>query len=415
MFFGGSGFGGIPFDMGGMRGGPSEPVDNESYYKLLGVERSASSEEIRKAFRKLAIKHHPDKGGDPEMFKEICKAYEVLSDAEKRQTYDQFGEKGLDGQGGGHSDPSDIFEMFFGGGASRRPRGPVKGDDVQSELNFTLEQFYNGATRKMAINRTKICDGCEGKGGPESAFKKCPECNGQGIRLITRRMGPMISQSQAPCGHCRASGKYIAPDDACSKCEGRCTLKERKILEVNLPRGSPEGHRIVCRGEADEKPGELAGDVIFICTQAPHSLFTRKGSDLFIKKTITLKEALTGTHFSIDHLDGETKVIRTAADEIVTPGLVLCLEGAGMPQSLSRFDLGNLYVQFDIQFPKHLTAEQRAGLNGLLPGLPAPKADPNAQTLKFVDPSTTSGRGHHHHGHDDDDDEGPQNVQCRQG
>lgn len=168
MFFG-EGFGHDAF--------PRKPVDNETFYKILGVSKSAGVDEIKKAFKKLAIKHHPDKGGDQEKFKEVCKAYEVLSDPEKRGTYDKFGEEGLESMGNGGAQATDIFDMFFGGG-SRRPRGPKRGEDVVSELKWSLEQFYNGATRRMAITHDVICSNCDGHGGPADAMVTCEGCHG---------------------------------------------------------------------------------------------------------------------------------------------------------------------------------------------------------------------------------------------
>merc|ERR1719226_52490 len=179
--------GGMPGGMGGRGGRSSKPVDTTGFYKALEVEKGASEPEIKKAYRKLAVKHHPDKGGDPEKFKEITRAYEVLSDPEKREKYNRFGEEGVDGEGGG-GDPSDIFDAFFGGGGRRRggggKRSRPKTKDVVQQLKVPLEQMYNGATKKMAVTR-QVIDKSKG-------VQSCSECDGRGVKVEVIRMGPMI-------------------------------------------------------------------------------------------------------------------------------------------------------------------------------------------------------------------------------
>ncbi|OQR92736.1 hypothetical protein ACHHYP_03304, partial [Achlya hypogyna] len=170
-FFGGGG----GFDGGHGHGAPRN-VDNSKFYETLGVSKDASAADIKKAFRKLALKNHPDKGGDPELFKNITVAYEVLSDPEKRELYDKYGEEGLQ-QGGGPSAGADIFSQMFGGGM-RQQRGPPRGEDLTHPLKVSLEDLYNGKTVKLAVNRDVVCGGCSGKGGPEGAEKVCDTCNG---------------------------------------------------------------------------------------------------------------------------------------------------------------------------------------------------------------------------------------------
>lgn len=414
MFFGG----GFPFgDVGGgMPRGPAEPVDNESFYRLLGIDKKASAEEVRKAFKKLAIKHHPDKGGDQEKFKEICRAYEILSDAEKRQVYDQYGEKGLEGQGG--SDPSDIFDMFFGGGG-RRSRGPQKGEDVVSAVEFTLEQFYKGCTKKMSVTRSALCAGCGGKGGQPEDFSDCADCNGRGVRILTRRMGPMITQSQQPCGACRATGRYIPEHKMCKDCGGGGTRREKKILECTLPAGAPENHKIVFQGQADEQPDVVTGDVVFVCKCKPHAEFKRVKNDLVMEKTISLSDALCGIAFNLTHLDGKVLCIKTPSNMIIKPSELLAVEYAGMPNRYGAN--GNLYIKFTLEFPETLQPAAKEALLKVLPspysiGKVASKAarneeDDGVRVLKRIDPAEAR-RGQS----DDDDDQesGPQGVQCRQ-
>lgn len=280
-------------------GRPRKDVDTTKFYKLLEVDKNASDPEIKKAYRKLAVKHHPDKGGDPEKFKEITRAYEVLIDADKREKYNRYGEEGLDGDGGG--DPSDIFESFFGGGGGRGRGGQKrqKTKDVVQPLNVTLEQLYNGQTKKMAITRQVI--------DKKRGVQTCTECNGRGVKVEVIRMGPMIQQMQSACGSCGGQGKSFK------------TKQEREVLEVHIQKGSPDGHKVVFREMADEHPDADSGDVIFVLKQQEHEVFRRKGADLYIERTVSLVEALCGFELEITHLDGRKLVISTSPGEIVKP------------------------------------------------------------------------------------------------
>merc|ERR1719412_1883129 len=288
--------GGMP---GGRGGRSSKPVDTTGFYKSLEIEKGASESEIKKAYRKLAIKHHPDKGGDPEKFKEITRAYEVLSDSEKRSKYDRFGEDGLEGGGGG--DPSDIFESFFGGGGGRGGGGRKrqKTKDVTQPLKVTLEQLYNGATKKMAITRQVI--------DKKKGVQECRDCDGRGVRVEVIRMGPMIQQMQSQCSSCGGNGKSFT------------TKQEREVLEVHIQKGSPDNHKVQFREMADEHPDADTGDVVFILKQQEHEVFKRKGADLFIERKISLAEALCGFKMELTHLDGRKLLIKTSPGEIVKP------------------------------------------------------------------------------------------------
>jgi len=282
------------------RGG-GKPVDTEKFYKALDVDKSASEGDIKKAYRKLAVKHHPDKGGDPEKFKEITRAYEVLSDKDKRSKYDRFGEEGLEEGGGGGGDPSDIFNAFFGGGGrgggGGRKRQKTK--DVVQTLKVTLEQMYNGASKKMAITRQVI--------DKKRGIQECGECNGRGVKVEVMRMGPMIQQMQSQCGACGGNGKSFK------------TKQEREVLEVHIQKGSPDQHKVTFREMADEHPDADAGDVVFVLKQQEHADFKRKGADLFIERKISLVEALCGFELELTHLDGRKLLIRTSPGEIVKP------------------------------------------------------------------------------------------------
>jgi len=300
MFFGGGGgFPGHP-GMGG-HGRSSKNVDTSKFYKLLEVEKSAQKPEIKKAYRKLAVQHHPYKGGDPEKFKEITRAYEVLSDNDKRSKYDKYGEEGLDGDGGG-GDASDIFESFFGGGGGRRggdQRRRESTKDVVQPLKVTLEQLYNGQTKKMAITRQVI--------DKQKGVIECSDCGGRGVKVEVIRMGPMIQQMQSACRACGGQGKSFK------------TKQDREVLEVHIQKGSPDGHKVTFRDMADEHPDMDTGDVIFVLKQQEHAMFKRRGADLFIERDISLVEALCGFEMEITHLDGRKLIIKTQPGEIVKP------------------------------------------------------------------------------------------------
>mmetsp|Transcript_49719 Transcript_49719/g.140159 ORF Transcript_49719/g.140159 Transcript_49719/m.140159 type:complete len:516 (+) Transcript_49719:103-1650(+) len=299
MFFGG--FPGMP-GMDGPGGGrrPQRNVDTTAFYKLLEIDREASEADIKKAYRKLAVKHHPDKGGDPERFKEITRAYEVLSDPEKREKYNRFGEEGLDGDQGG--DPADIFGSLFGGPGRRGgPGGKTrqKTKDVVQTLKVSLEQMYNGATKKMAITRQVI--------DKKKGVQTCGHCDGRGVKVEVVRMGPMVQQMQSACSACGGKGKSFS------------RKQEREILEVHIQKGSPDGHKVVFHSMADEHPDADTGDVVFVLKQADHAELRRKGADLFVHRDISLVEALCGFELELTHLDGRQLLIKTSPGEIVKP------------------------------------------------------------------------------------------------
>lgn len=432
MFFssGGFPFGGAEHfeGFGGMSDrGPKKDVDTQKFYDLLGLQKDASINDIKKAYRKLAIQHHPDKGGDPDTFKDISRAYEVLSDPEKRSLYDAHGEDGLEGGGGGGENAQDIFDLFFGGGGGRRRGTPQKkkGEDLVSHLKVTLAQLYKGATRKLAINRDVLCNGCDGLGGPKEAIEKCSTCDGQGVRVQIRQIGPMIQQMQSKCNLCNGEGNIMPPNKKCKTCKGEKTAKDRKVLEIYVEPGAPNGHKCVFSGEADQKPGEMPGDVVFVLDQQDHPVFKRKQADLFIEKDITLYEALTGYKFLIESLDERKLLIYSAEGEVTNQGAIRCVRGEGMPTHKNPFVKGDLFIAFNVIFPdsSSLDANQKALLSKILPR-PSPLGiDENADDIEYhyvenmgpndrhVSQASRDGEAY------DEDDErggGGQRVQCKQ-
>jgi len=419
FFFGGDpfeGHGGHP----GMGGGGRKPADTQEYYDILGVGKDATSAQIKKAYRKLAIKNHPDKGGDPEKFKKISVAYDTLSDPEKKELYDKYGKEGVEQGGGGARNADDIFSMFFGGGGGRggrsRERGPRKGKDVVHPLKVSLEDMYNGKIVKISVNRQrmKFPKGMD----KSSAVKMCAQCDGRGAVVQVRRMGPMIQQVQTACPKCSGTGKDVA--------KGVRQVKERKILEVPIDKGVKNGKKIKFDGESDEHPGLLPGDVIFVVQEKEHALFKRKGADLLMKKEINICEALCGTKFIVKQLDGRELLISTEPGKIIKPGEIMCVEDEGMPYEGNPYTKGNLFIAFEIKFPTNgsLTPQQMQVLQSVLPPKPDQPEDDDDElelcTLTEVDKSQfgTSGASSGRSAYDDDDDEemggDGQRVQCAQ-
>ena len=270
--------GGFPFgdfeEMGGMpgRGGPPKEIDNTKFYKVLGVEKDADFSQIKKAYFKLARTHHPDRGGSKEKFQEISGAYEVLSDKEKRELYDRYGEDGVKeggGRGGGGGMDDLLSGMFGGmggrGGGRGGPTGPKKGKPVMHPMKCTLEEIYNGKTTKIAVNRDRICTPCNGLGGKEGAVQKCTTCRGRGIVTRMTQLGPgMYSQSQGPCDDCNGKGEVIDEANKCTVCKGKKVTKEKKIIDAQIDKGSPNNCQYTFHGEADQYPGQEAGDVVIV-------------------------------------------------------------------------------------------------------------------------------------------------------
>eukprot|EP00919_Chromeraceae_sp_WS-2016_P074559 GHVR01176462.1.p1 GENE.GHVR01176462.1~~GHVR01176462.1.p1 ORF type:complete len:455 (-),score=112.83 GHVR01176462.1:355-1641(-) len=427
MFFsGGFPFGGMPSGHGMPRGSSKKDIDNSKFYDILGVPKEATESDIKKAFRKLAIKHHPDKGGDEAKFKEITRAYEVLSDSEKRKAYDNYGEEGLEGAGG--SDPTDIFDMFFGGGGRKQGGGgKKKGQDVGMPIKCTLEDIYNGVTRKIPITREVLCSVCEGEGGDKNSIVVCDGCEGRGVRIEVRRMGPMITQSQSTCPKCSGKGKMLPPNKKCQQCSGTGTTKQRKVLEVHVDKGMPNGHRITFHGEADQRPDITPGDIIVQVQELEHNVFSRKGIDLVVKKEISLLEALTGFQVVLEHLDGRKILLQNPPNHVVKPNSIHMVEDEGMPTHRNPFVKGRLFVVFAINFPDatHITPEISKKLKTALPRPPSSKHNLTEDEceIHYVQPASESdmNRAHHssHRGEacDSDEEDGQphgQRVQCAQ-
>jgi len=382
FFFGPGGFGGP--GMGGMGGDVSdgESADSTKYYQVLGLEKSASPTEIKKAFRKLARQLHPDKHPGEEdkyqaKFQELQRAYEVLSDPEKKKLYDRYGEAGLKG-GGGMGGGSDIFDMFFGGhgghGGRGRQQRRKKAPAIREFLDVTLEDLYLGSCKEVSYEKMTVCTPCNGKGGTKVV--ECSACNGQGVQVVLKRMGPMTVQTQRECPRCNGEGTSIPEGFKCKKCRGKGMNKVSKHIDFPIPRGSKHAQKIVLSGQGHEIPDAVNGDVVIVLRCVKHAIFQRVGADLAMTKKISLKEALCGFEIVVPHLSGFRLKIRSEPKEITSHGSLKAVYSKGMPQKGGSNTYGHLYVKFEIVFPEELDDETRAQIAELLP--PGPdELDPN--------------------------------------
>ncbi|XP_064094035.1 dnaJ homolog subfamily A member 2-like isoform X1 [Macrobrachium nipponense] len=410
-------------------------ADNK-LYEALGVSRGASDSEIRRNYRKLAKEYHPDKNpaaGDK--FKEISFAYEVLTDPQKREIYDRHGLKGL--QEGGDSGfgfgPEDLFGNFFGGGGGPfgglfggfggggmrgQRRGPRKGENTIHRLKVTLEDLYNGKISKLQLSRNTVCTACGGKGGPAGALQPCRTCNGRGIKITVTQLGPgMVQQMQSRCPDCYGEGEVINERDRCQSCLGRKVTQQTKILEVHVDKGMRDEQRITFHGEGDQMPGVEPGDVIIVLQEKPHETFQRNGSDLLMKYTVSLTEALCGFSMVVKHLDGRNLCIKHPPGSVLEPGCVRGVLGEGMPMYKNPYEKGDLYIRFEIAFPEnYFTTEGKLKeLEKLLGGRPAPVPIPaEAEEVNMTEFEGQGPGGPRGHAYDEDDDHPHmgQHVQC---
>ncbi|TFK40254.1 hypothetical protein BDQ12DRAFT_628117 [Crucibulum laeve] len=347
------------------------PVEIE-LYELLGVAVDATEDEIKKAYRKKAKEHHPDKNiNDPDAgqkFQEMAAAYEILSDAESREMYDMHGMDGLTGKGSaGHGmDPADLFAHLFGGGGG----GPMfgfdygpgmgggrrraKGEDSVIPYDVTLEDLYNGKSVKMNMEKEVVCGLCKGSGARGNAKPKaCGTCDGKGWTYVQTQISPArIGASRSQCRDCKGVGEKLKEKDRCKKCKGEKIVKEKTRQEIFIEKGMADRQRIVLAGAGDQEPGIPAGDVIFVLKCSPHDSFERSGDDLLTHITITLSEALLGfSRILINHLDGRGIKVSSPPGKIIKPDDSIILRGEGMPIYKRPDQRGDLYVIIGVDMP----------------------------------------------------------------
>ncbi|CDZ97137.1 -domain-containing protein [Phaffia rhodozyma] len=335
------------------------------YYNELGVDRQASEGTIKKAYRKLAKRFHPDKNKDPksqQRFADVSHAYEVLMDSEKREIYDRYGEEGLkqrqNGQGG-FRNPRDMFSSFFGGagGGQEERRGPGK----LTEIEVDLADFYNGREIEFEMDRMVLCDHCRGSGAAtDGDIVKCTGCGGQGVKLQRAQIFPgMYSQMQVTCNDCGGKGTRIKR--ACPHCRSARTVASRVRLSVYLPPGAPEGFEVLFDGESDESPDWEPGDVL-VRVKAKQSDgqggWTRNQAGLVWREEIGVDEALLGFNRTVFHLDGHS--VDVSRSGVTQPGFVRVIPSEGMP----AYDgpAGDLYVHYTVVLPRALSSGLRQDL-----------------------------------------------------
>jgi len=419
-------------------------VVDTKLYEILGVAPDAHVNEIKKQYKRLARQFHPDKAGveTEEKFKEISFAHEILTNPEKRELYDRYGEKGLMEGGMGHG-MEDIFSHIFGGhgggglfggfgpfgmGGRRRPQRR-RGEDTVHTLKVTLEDLHNGKTSKLKLTKKVICEVCKGIGGKGNAVQKCYSCDGNGIKISIQPLGPgMVQQVQRVCPDCSGDGEVIDPRKKCKECNGKKVCEEKKILEVQVDKGMKEGQKITFRGEGDQQPGVETGDVVIVLQQLPHNLFKRHGDDLTMNLKIGLTEALCGFKIPIQHLDNRELLITSQSGKVIEPGCRRVILYEGMPMHRNPFEKGHLFVEFDVIFPpnNYLVTEKLKELEKVLPPRTiAMEPDLNDEDVYEVDivnfDDTTykkESRSREAYREDDDDEmdghhaHGPGGVQC---
>ncbi|KAL1425368.1 hypothetical protein MTO96_019254 [Rhipicephalus appendiculatus] len=363
-------------------------VKETAYYDILGVKPNCTQDELKKAYRKLALKYHPDKNpAEGERFKQISQAYEVLSNAEKRRIYDQGGEQaikeGAGSGGGGFSAPMDLFDMFF-------------------------EELYNGATRKLSVQRCTICDKCEGRGGRKGAVERCPSCRGSGMNVRIQQLVPgMVQHIQTTCQECMGEGERINPKDRCKNCNAKKVVRERKILEVHIDKGMEDGQKITFSGEGDQEPGLEPGDIIVVLDEREHEVFKRNRTDLMMRMDLTLTEALCGFQKTITTLDNRTLVITNLPGEVIKNGSVKCILNEGMPQYRNPFEKGKLIIHFVVNFPDRIDPAVVGKLEALLPARQECMIPDSAEEviLQDLDPEQEARRQRQHReAYEEDDD-----------
>lgn len=352
-------------------------ADKRDYYEVLGVDKSADANAIKKAYRTLAKKYHPDMNpGDKEAeakFKEVNEAYAVLSDEEKKAKYDQFGHAAFDpaaggGYGadfGGFGDFGDIFSSFFGGGfgggasGGRRANAPTRGDDIGIRVSISFEEAAFGVKKEVSYNRVQKCSECGGSGAAKgTSAETCHTCNGTGQKRVTQRLGGMQFQSTAPCDACRGTGKVIKTP--CSACRGSGSVRATKSLTVTIPAGIDNGQKIALRGQGcDGRNGGPAGDLIITIQVKPHSVFEREEFDIYCEIPITIAEATLGAEIKIPTLEDP---VPYTIPEGTQPGTTFTLRGKGIPYVNNNNRRGDLIFRVNVEIPRGLNEKQKEAM-----------------------------------------------------
>lgn len=351
------------------------------FYEILGLAKNASEDDIKKAYRKLAIKYHPDKNPDDkaaeEKFKEAAEAYEVLSNAEKRQRYDQFGHAGVGGAsgaggfGGGGMNMDDIFSQFgdifggaFGGfgGAGGRSGGRrvARGTNLRVKVKLNLTEIANGVEKKIKVNKHVACKTCSGSGAKNGQYETCRSCNGTGA--ITRVQQTILGamQTQTTCGSCHGEGRIIK--DKCNTCHGDGIVREEEIIGINIPAGVADGMQLSMSGKGNAAPrGGINGDLLIVIEEEEHPHLKREGNHLIYYLSISFPDAAMGTSVEIPTIDAKAKI---KIEPGTQSGKVLRLKGKGLPD-VNSYGRGDLLVEISVYTPTNLSLEEKKMLEQL--------------------------------------------------
>lgn len=356
-------------------------MDKQDFYEILEVAKTASTEEIKKAYRKKAIQYHPDKNpGDKqaeENFKKAAEAYEILSNPDKRARYDRFGHAGLSGAGGfgagGHdmsfddifSRFGDIFEdafgggnpfgSFFGGGGARRQQNVNRGTNLRVTVKLTLEEIANGTTKKIKVKKYIACKDCNGNGEKNGhSSKTCPTCNGKGtqVRIVNTIMGQM--QTSSTCSQCNGSGKIIL--EKCNVCYGEGIISGEETIEIKIPAGVHEGVQLSMSGKGNAaRRGGINGDLLILINEIKHEHFIREDNDLIYNLFISIPDAILGTHVEVPTLQGKAKIKIEPGSQ---SGKVLRLRSKGLPD-INGYSKGDLMVRINVFIPNSINKEDK--------------------------------------------------------
>lgn len=348
------------------------------FYEILGIGKNANKDEIKKAYRQMAIKYHPDKNpGDKESedkFKEAAEAYEVLSDDNKRARYDQFGHAGMSGSsgGGGYSHDwniDDIFSQFgdifgghfgsfggFGGGGGRGSRRVPRGTDLRVKVKLTYQEIATGVEKKIKVNKYINCKSCNGSGAEgSSGFTTCSTCRGSGYvtRVTNTILGQM--QSSSPCPTCGGEGKTI--NHKCSACSGEGVVRDNEVITIKIPAGVAEGMQLSVSGKGNAaRRGGMPGDLLVIIEEEKHPELIRDGNDLIFNLSVSIPDAILGAPIEIPTIDGKVKI---KIEPGTQPGKILRLRGKGLPE-VNSYNRGDLLVAINVWIPKTLSKDEKA-------------------------------------------------------
>ena len=381
-------------------------ASKRDYYEVLGVGKDASADEIKKAYRKLAVKYHPDKNpGDKEAeekFKEAAEAYSILSDPDKKARYDQFGHAGVEGAGpdfsGGFGNLNDILNEIFGsafgggfgggfggfggfGSGQRQQQRVYRGRDIRVRVKLTLEEIAKGVEKEITIEKSVPCTDCNGKGARNSSdIKTCPACNGTGQvqRVVNSFLGQTISYST--CQQCGGEGKIIS--NPCKSCGGTGLVRKRETIKVRIPAGVEAGMQLTLQGQGHAaKNNGINGDLLVVIEEVEHKDLKREGNNLFYTKIISLPEAILGGDVEIPGIDGTYKI---KVDPGTQSGTVVKLKGRGLPTVNGYGGTGDLYVKIAVWIPRKLEKEDKAVIESLR-GKESFKPNPTKEDKGFFD------------------------------